>query len=291
MKTDRDVKRNASRGQASRTTGFTLIELLVVIAIIAILAAILFPVFARARENARRASCQSNLKQIGLGIAQYAQDYDETMPPGYVKGSNSSSSNAGPWHWLIQPYTKSLQVLRCPSNTTPAPPTASVQQELGDPGRGTIPVSYKANGGNRDDNFLAADWCQSPSPTYAATSDCQRPMDSYQGAPTTSYTMRPAKLAEFASTAETIVVTEVNDVSAASYSLATYGRRDQDLQNAVMTNHLGTANFLFADGHVKAMKPIATASTTRNMWALNADSAAPANLRTALAAVQARMDQ
>lgn len=270
---------------------FTLIELLVVIAIIAILAAILFPVFGRARENARRSSCQSNLKQIGLGIVQYAQDYDETMPPGYVEGATSSSSNAGPWHMLIQPYTKSLQVLRCPSNTTGSPPTAFVTQKVGDPGRGTIPVSYKANGGSRDDNYLAADWCQTPSPTYAGSSDCQRPMDSYVAAGTTGYTMRPAKLSEFVSTAETIVVTEVNDVSVSSYSLAVYGRRDTDLQNATMTNHLGTANFLFADGHVKAMKPIATASTTRNLWALNAVSAAPANLRTALAAVQARMDQ
>ncbi len=72
----------------SKRFAFTLIELLVVIAIIAILAAILFPVFARARENARRSSCQSNLKQIGLGVMQYIQDYDEKYPftGFYVKG-------------------------------------------------------------------------------------------------------------------------------------------------------------------------------------------------------------
>ena len=64
-----------------RQSGFTLIELLVVIAIIAILAAILFPVFAQARENARKSNCQSNLKQIGTGILMYAQDYDEVSPP------------------------------------------------------------------------------------------------------------------------------------------------------------------------------------------------------------------
>src|SRR5688572_18777417 len=88
----------------SRKQGFTLIELLVVIAIIAILAAILFPVFARARENARRASCQSNLKQIGLGIAQYSQDYDEKLTPCYDSQTSASSL---PWQSLIQPYVKS----------------------------------------------------------------------------------------------------------------------------------------------------------------------------------------
>src|ERR1043166_4666487 len=67
--------------------GFTLIELLVVISIIALLAAILFPVFSKARENARRASCQSNLKQIGLGILQYAQDSDEVMVPAWLAGA------------------------------------------------------------------------------------------------------------------------------------------------------------------------------------------------------------
>src|SRR3954466_7852291 len=97
----------------SRNRAFTLIELLIVIAIIAILAAILFPVFGRARENARRSSCQSNLKQIGLGFAQYTQDYDEKMPYnsyGYV----SATVNPGDWMDTIQPYTKSYQVLVCP---------------------------------------------------------------------------------------------------------------------------------------------------------------------------------
>ena len=92
--------------------GFTLIELLVVIAIIAILAAILFPVFARARENARRASCSSNLKQIGLGVMQYTQDYDESYP------TRRRNSDGAIWSQLIQPYVKSTQLFKCPSNTS-----------------------------------------------------------------------------------------------------------------------------------------------------------------------------
>ena len=92
--------------------GFTLIELLVVIAIIAILAAILFPVFARARENARRASCASNLKQIGLGVLQYLQDNDETYPRDNGNGDALYSAMAA-----IQPYVKSTQLLQCPSES------------------------------------------------------------------------------------------------------------------------------------------------------------------------------
>jgi prepilin-type N-terminal cleavage/methylation domain-containing protein/prepilin-type processing-associated H-X9-DG protein len=93
--------------------GFTLIELLVVIAIIAILAAILFPVFARARENARRASCQSNLKQIGLGIMQYIQDYDEKYPVAW------HGPYTAPTATLVDdldPYIKSKQIWKCPSS-------------------------------------------------------------------------------------------------------------------------------------------------------------------------------
>lgn len=99
---------------------FTLIELLVVISIIAILAAILFPVFARARENARRSSCLSNLKQIGMGVMIYKQDYDGYFP----LPARSDSTTADPsrydsdylfWPNFVYPYIKNLQVLRCPS--------------------------------------------------------------------------------------------------------------------------------------------------------------------------------
>ncbi len=96
--------------------GFTLIELLVVIAIIAILAAILFPVFARAREKARQASCLSNIKQLTLGAMMYSQDYDEIIMPGYI--CSRSSGSHGWWHETngrIQPYVKNLQIMKCPS--------------------------------------------------------------------------------------------------------------------------------------------------------------------------------
>ena len=92
--------------------GFTLIELLVVIAIIAILAAILFPVFARARENARKANCQSNLKQMATAAMQYAQDYDETMIRTNIKAADGTYRG---WVWLLQPYVKNTGIFTCPS--------------------------------------------------------------------------------------------------------------------------------------------------------------------------------
>lgn len=95
-----------TQNQDVRRVGFTLIELLVVIAIISILAAILFPVFARARENARRASCASNLKQLALGAHMYSQDFDGRLPEFY----NPPSSMA-----VFYPYVKNRQVYKCPS--------------------------------------------------------------------------------------------------------------------------------------------------------------------------------
>lgn len=91
-----------------RRRGFTLIELLVVIAIIAILAAILFPVFAKAREKARQSSCLSNTKQLGLALMQYSQDYDEMLPIYNIDQTRM-------WADLVGPYIKNTQILLCPS--------------------------------------------------------------------------------------------------------------------------------------------------------------------------------
>lgn len=92
-----------------KSNGFTLIELLVVIAIIAILAAILFPVFAQAREKARQSSCLSNMKQLGLSVQMYTDDYDETLPP-------PKSRLGTQWSIPVQPYIKNLKILWCPSS-------------------------------------------------------------------------------------------------------------------------------------------------------------------------------
>ncbi len=104
-----------------RKSAFTLIELLVVIAIIAILAAILFPVFAQAREKARQTACLSNVKQLGLGLMMYAQDYDEVMPTAFatVPGINGGGANAIPYDAQIAPYIKNDQLSGCPSDALP----------------------------------------------------------------------------------------------------------------------------------------------------------------------------
>jgi prepilin-type N-terminal cleavage/methylation domain-containing protein/prepilin-type processing-associated H-X9-DG protein len=251
--------------------GFTLIELLVVIAIIAILASILFPVFGRARENARRSACQSNLKQIGLGIIQYSQDYDEKLPPARTNqvmlGTRMDDNR--PWHVLIQPYVKSSQLFKCPSNTssnflnwTKDTPTAA---------NDTYPRSYICNGTGQT---IATDLTD-----FGGL----RPMNRYDNG-------NPGgiSLARMQSAAQLILVGEAPDRGDPEF----YGIVDVSLQN-----HLGMTDFLFADGHVKSLKPIAT-GTPINMWNVDNTTAngdtnpgpAPANLAARLAQQQALLN-
>ena len=112
MKTQRKVALTPCKAN-----GFTLIELLVVIAIIAILAAILFPVFAQAREKARQTSCLSNIKQVNLATLMYVQDYDETFP---FHGLYDFTVGAQGWTRKVEPYMKNLQATWCPSDSGPS---------------------------------------------------------------------------------------------------------------------------------------------------------------------------
>lgn len=232
------TKSNVKHPFGTKKFGFTLIELLVVIAIIAILAAILFPVFGRARENARRSSCQSNLKQIGLGVMQYTQDYDEKYPMRYYGGATPVAvQNANSWRRQIFPYVKSAQLFSCPSNTNntgvaedsdPATMTAA-GLPAGSP---VFYRSYGINGANTFGGTAPSEWAWS------------------------------ASLSQIPMTSECILVAEhsqrrpfTGDISNEEWGDPAWSFK----------GHLGMSNFLFCDGHVKSMKPLATA-TPKNLW-------------------------
>ncbi len=150
-----------------KRSGFTLIELLVVIAIIAILAAILFPVFAQARDKARSAQCLSNTKQIGLALLQYAQDYDETFPPSRFANVTDSGGRNTPWSVSIFPYVKNVGVFRCPSDPTRGNrgrqawcPNGMVgPSNRDDQSRSMVPVAWVGGGaGPNPGGIMAPNW-------------------------------------------------------------------------------------------------------------------------------------
>ncbi|MCS6860439.1 MAG: DUF1559 domain-containing protein [Abditibacteriales bacterium] len=134
-----------------RRTGFTLIELLVVIAIIAILAAILMPVFAQAREKARSASCQSNLKQIGLAFRMYTDDYDGMFVPSWMYPNGWANCPRWMWADYVQPYVKNWQILVCPSapdRRFPADGSCPSWRNCAQVVYCSLPLGYAYNEGN-----------------------------------------------------------------------------------------------------------------------------------------------
>ena len=239
---------------------FTLIELLVVIAIIAILAAILFPVFARARENARRSSCSSNMKQIGLGIIQYTQDYDEKYPMRYYGGAGARQE-ANSWRRQIYPYVKSSQLFSCPSNSQNATDandstTANLNSAGFDPN--TTPRfkrSYVINGTANVGGTTPAEYNRSAS--LSAISDSSGTV----------------LVCEFGASADPIdSFWPVGDIAATEFAKSTVS----------FPGHLGNSNFLFCDGHVKSLKPVVTAAANNNMWTGEDNDASPAALTDAI---------
>ncbi len=229
---------SSTSSHAHRSTrGFTLIELLVVIAIIAILASILFPVFARARENARRASCMNNLKQIALGIMQYTQDYDERYPAAYdgniAAGTFRTQTVAGmpgrmfdtiggmnriSWMDMIFPYVKSVQLFQCPS-----------QRDAREVSATNPPASYGYNGAisGYDNNLFGKAFNQRNMGN--ALSEIQRP-------------------------AEVLMLFDAQNRYYFIQNTSYYLSLNSAGTNKIVSPHFEGTSLAFADGHVKWMK-------------------------------------
>jgi len=203
-------------------SAFTLIELLVVIGIIAVLSAMLFPVFAKAREKARQTVCASNERQIGMAIAQYVEDYDETY-------TWREYGNGVTWRQVLQTYTKSTQIFQCPSNSGfSTTPSAA--------GYPAVPVCYAYNArfGNNAPPAVTLAGIEAPS-TKIIVCEFHHPTDTYS--------------------------------DYGSWWWGSWGWGDHGF-----SGHSGISNYLFADGHVKGLKPVNTATPT-NMWGYMAGGA------------------
>lgn len=247
-----------------RRTGFTLIELLVVIAIIAFLAAILFPVFARARENARRSSCQSNLKQIGLACLQYVQDYDETMP---FARQDFQGVGSIPWHDSVQAYIKNTQVFNCPSDSFSTTEGNSHRPFIGNP---TFEQKYGSyvmslahySAGNPAASLQPSSFASTSGSTLGLTMITT--MAKIEAPATTVYVMDGSPYNTAAG--ESSAVAGYPNLSWYSgWTTAPGGAAPTRItvgstpimgghEGAISARHLDTANILFCDGHVKAMK-------------------------------------
>ena len=222
---------------------FTLIELLVVIAIIAILAAILFPVFARARENARRSSCQSNLKQIGLGLIQYSQDYDEKTVADRYGSDGASDNSGGNYKWMdaIQPYIKSTQLFTCPSDSSTNARYVPANQ-LGTGGTTSPSANYFGSYGMNV--YYGTGGGGPTSKSLAVFDDATR----------TLWVTETANNTNSSDKGYRICFDEASPIGVTSTSPRLAWSNGTNYGGAVSERHLETVNNLYVDGHVKSVK-------------------------------------
>ena len=272
------------RSPSRMARAFTLIELLVVIAIIAILAAILFPVFAQAREKARQTSCLSNEKQLGLAVLSYAQDYDETYPQAVVNANMYAGTAPSHWQQMIVPYVKADGVFACPDD-----PTAGGYESTAT-WKGLI-TSYAANGYFGYPGFSGYTAAllgpmgvpaliATQNPPVMAFATVKRPADSILlferhsqdmgkvagRTPGDSFSNNYTNYGPGAVVAGVSWYSDGPLIPDGSRTEAPYPKGKN---GGVSAPHSTFANFLFCDGHVKAMKPIQTNPGTAgsdNMW-------------------------
>ncbi|RYX85515.1 DUF1559 domain-containing protein [bacterium] len=226
-----------------KASAFTLIELLVVIAIIAILASILFPVFARARENARRSSCMSNQKQLGLGLLQYTQDYDEKYPAGLANGNNWKGIG---WAGMINPYVKSAQVFSCPNDLNGSVPVGATFR----------PISYAFNQQLGAANLASID--EVARMVMLTEIQVGYNVNLAQGAETGDY-KSPADFGDNLIWLDggnnmNCCGTVLNGITSGQRTGKFFDGQQTNASTANVPRHFDGANYLLADGHVKWLK-------------------------------------
>lgn len=254
----------------TKTRGLTLIELLIVIAILLILAGVLFPVFARAREGARRSACNSNLKQLGLCMLQYLQDYDEALvransgpSVGGNAGVKPSDPTTGDYKWMdaLYPYTRTTAVFDCPSGPQDNERRYVYYRDLSGP-TSTAYGSYAINMG-----YIYGANGLWPSPTESWSGRTYTSLVSIAAPSTTAWIFENHNLPApattdciaqgncycfFVSAEDAVVRPTVPDLPG-------------NAQTSIYGRHLATTNVLFCDGHVKALPLPAIAATAKTI--------------------------